>query len=371
MSTTTAKTASMDEHKTGKKCRHHHHHHQYHDKYDSKNGIQALHEKSMTLRQIATDMLIPLQQQHSNNNEHDSDHGATKNHSNKEKQEQHHHQQQFMMNKNTKRKRKHRLFLQGHEYMHTHDLLHLAASQYDLTGLEYCQIMRNNGVWGGGPEIVAICNYLKRPIHVYDLVTVYPPPKRVRRHNTDNQNNYKEKSLLLQNILLSLGEKMVYHRHRNGNHANHDDEDLIERDTTSYNNNNNNNNNNNTRRTYISKLCKGTEPEFRLRRMACFGSPKYDHKEPIHILSADSRFPDLRPGQENPNGNHFLAMFPLKNWNIDSNSRSGLLHNNNTSRRRKKNTKKDYLGLTEASKHSYFHHWWSKTIHSLFHPKRL
>jgi len=46
--------------------------------------------------------------------------------------------------------------------------------------------------------------------------------------------------------------------------------------------------------------------------MACFGSPKYDRKEAIHILSADSRFPDLQPGQQLSSGNHFLALFPYQ-----------------------------------------------------------
>lgn len=49
---------------------------------------------------------------------------------------------------------------------------------------------------------------------------------------------------------------------------------------------------------------------FVLRRMACFGSPRFDHRQPLHILSADSRFPDLVPGQQLSAGNHFLAVFP-------------------------------------------------------------
>ena len=43
---------------------------------------------------------------------------------------------------------------------------------------------------------------------------------------------------------------------------------------------------------------------------ACFGSPRYDRREPLHILSADSRFPDIQPGKHQSTGNHFLAMFP-------------------------------------------------------------
>lgn len=51
-------------------------------------------------------------------------------------------------------------------------------------------------------------------------------------------------------------------------------------------------------------------PTFVLRRMACFGSPRFDGKAALHILSADSRFPDLQPGQQLSAGNHFLAVFP-------------------------------------------------------------
>lgn len=43
---------------------------------------------------------------------------------------------------------------------------------------------------------------------------------------------------------------------------------------------------------------------------ACFGSPKFDRKEPIHILSADSRFPDVKPGKQLSSGNHFMTLFP-------------------------------------------------------------
>eukprot|EP00752_Nemacystus_decipiens_P001329 g1319.t1 len=49
---------------------------------------------------------------------------------------------------------------------------------------------------------------------------------------------------------------------------------------------------------------------FCFRRMACFGSPSFDDKQAIHILSADSRFPNLKPGRQLANGNHFLALFP-------------------------------------------------------------
>jgi hypothetical protein len=116
------------------------------------------------------------------------------------------------------------LFLQGHEYLKTQDLVDAAASQYGISGSEYCHLMRQDSYWGGGPEIVALCNVLQRPIHVYEL--------------------------------------------------------------------------------FVS------ENRFVLRRMACFGSPKFDRHQALHILSADSRFPDLTPGKQLSSGNHFLAMFP-------------------------------------------------------------
>jgi hypothetical protein len=118
------------------------------------------------------------------------------------------------------------LYLQGREYMRAQDLIETAASPYGCTPKEYCETMRKESFWGGGPEVVALCNLLKRPIHIYEL---YP---------------YKK--------------------------------------------------------------------EFCLRRMACFGSPKFDRKEALHILSADSRFPDVAPGKQLAAGNHFLALFPVE-----------------------------------------------------------
>ena len=123
------------------------------------------------------------------------------------------------------KKRNQLVFLQGNEHLKAQDLVEAAASQYGISGSEYCDLMRQDSYWGGGPEIVALCNVLRRPIHIYEL------------HVQNNQ--------------------------------------------------------------------------FFLRRMACFGSPKFDGKQALHILSADSRFPDLTPGKQLTSGNHFLAMFPI------------------------------------------------------------
>jgi hypothetical protein len=115
--------------------------------------------------------------------------------------------------------------------------------------------MKNNGVWGGGPEIVALCNYLRRPIHVYELMTIRPTLNNKNKRRTRSN---KSEAAQLQKLKESWEE---------------------------------------------------ATPEFRLRRMALFGSPKFDYREPLRILSADCRFPYLKPGEQASAGNHFMAMF--------------------------------------------------------------
>mmetsp|Transcript_22455 Transcript_22455/g.34084 ORF Transcript_22455/g.34084 Transcript_22455/m.34084 type:complete len:351 (-) Transcript_22455:175-1227(-) len=119
-----------------------------------------------------------------------------------------------------------RLYTQGDEYWLAQEMIEAAAEPFNVTAREYCEQMRQEFYWGGGPEVVALCNLLRRPIHIYELC----PGARKR--------------------------------------------------------------------------------EFRFRRYACFGSPRFDRKEALHILSADSRFPDLTPGSQLANGNHFLALIP-------------------------------------------------------------
>lgn len=140
------------------------------------------------------------------------------------------------------------LFLQGHEYLKATDLVEAAAAQYGISGSEYCDLMRQESYWGGGPEIVALCNVLQRPIHVYEL---HVPEE-------DEAQGREKRRFISQN---RIG-------------------------------------------------CKSSSSSFVLRRMACFGSPKFDRAPALHILSADSRFPDVRPGEQLESGNHFLAIFP-------------------------------------------------------------
>lgn len=167
----------------------------------------------------------------------------------------------------TRKKKEKLLFLQGNEYLRTHELLNIAASQYGITGEQYCDAMKKSGVWGGGPEIVALSNYLRRPIHIYELISV-------NAAQGENRNARRNKSMDECSSSSSMDSK---------------------------------------------------QQEFRLRRMACFGSPKFDSREPLHILSADCRFPDLDPGQQASAGNHFMALFPDKKGTRDclATTRSG------------------------------------------------
>jgi len=165
------------------------------------------------------------------------------------------------------------LFLQGNEYLRARDLVDAAAAQYDLDGDEYCDLMRKESYWGGGPEIVALSNVLRRPIHVYEL----------SGESSDDQIDYHQQDQYDEREVHMDKDGVIKHIDPNNNHHNQ--------------HNNKHNNNPNTQ-------------EFRLRRMACFGSPKFDRRQPLHILSADSRFPDVSPGDQLPSGNHFMALFP-------------------------------------------------------------
>ena len=165
----------------------------------------------------------------------------------------------------------HPLYVQGREYIHSPELIHAAAQQYNISDVEYCTTMAEDCVWGGGPEIVVLCNILQRPIHVYELIT------------STSTTTKEEPS--------EAPPRSIYGRWTSQPH-----------------------------------LSRPPSPAFVLRRMACFGSPKYDHKAAIHILSADSRFPDLRPGQQLSAGNHFLAVFPMdeQELNNDDDDNAGL-----------------------------------------------
>lgn len=62
------------------------------------------------------------------------------------------------------------LYLEGNQTIVINELVCAAAEQYDMTAEAYCTSMRRDGVWGGGPEILALANALQRPIHVFEPV---------------------------------------------------------------------------------------------------------------------------------------------------------------------------------------------------------
>jgi len=162
--------------------------------------------------------------------------------------------------KRRSKKRYQRLFIQGSDSMKTSELLSTASSQYGITPEEYCELMMQDSYWGGGPEIVALCTVLRRPIHVYELIPLV---------NDDDDD----------------GESDVVVSDDNEEQQQQQEETMYCKDPTSN--------------------------QFCLRLLATFGSPKFDSKEPLHILSADSRFPDVDPKCTLKDGNHFLAMFPV------------------------------------------------------------
>jgi hypothetical protein len=61
------------------------------------------------------------------------------------------------------------LAIEDDENIISNDLLKMIADFQSKSPEEYCAEMRRDRTWGGGPEIVALCNYLECPIHVYEL----------------------------------------------------------------------------------------------------------------------------------------------------------------------------------------------------------
>ena len=126
--------------------------------------------------------------------------------------------------------------------------------------------MRNNPkTWGGGPEIIALSNLFRCPIHVYELCTV---------NVQDLPNGRRGKGLRSDA-------------------------------------NPNPNPNPNPKGLSSDVANKNKKLEFSVRPKALFGSPDFDNKSPLFILSADGRFPtSVEPGNQLEEGDHFLAMYP-------------------------------------------------------------
>uniref|UniRef100_A0A7S0D8X8 OTU domain-containing protein n=1 Tax=Amorphochlora amoebiformis TaxID=1561963 RepID=A0A7S0D8X8_9EUKA len=62
------------------------------------------------------------------------------------------------------------LFMQDDEVISTEELVACAASQFNISSQQYLKDMTRPATWGGGPEIVALVNALRRPIHVYEPI---------------------------------------------------------------------------------------------------------------------------------------------------------------------------------------------------------
>ena len=172
--------------------------------------------------------------------------------------------------------------------------------------------MRKPSEWGGGPEIVVLANVLRRPIHVYELQACTADDDDKVDGDVDATANGERSGGITGGSSITRRPSWL-----NGG-SNSNGGGLLRRamnlrhgcSTTAI-----------TARggAFASSSGTGVQGEvavapsgWRLRRIACFGSPKFDRANTaVHILSADSRFPDLKPGDQLPNGNHFLALFPV------------------------------------------------------------
>ena len=54
--------------------------------------------------------------------------------------------------------------MQDDETISTLSLVQMAAEKYGMSVAKYLKNMRQEGVWGGGPEIVALANWMERQI---------------------------------------------------------------------------------------------------------------------------------------------------------------------------------------------------------------
>ncbi|KAG7358011.1 OTU-like cysteine protease [Nitzschia inconspicua] len=261
--------------------------------------MRWLYQHSTKLRQLAVDC---LEGKRTNSNDDNDDNNDNQNNNN-------------IKFRNNNKNNNRLLFLQGHEYLKSRDLVEAAASQYGISGEEYCRLMRQDSYWGGGPEIVALCNVLERPIHVYELHV--PKMKKKKRKNKNKTTTTTTKSKQ------QTSSQSLFRRQKNANNNNNKDTDDTTnsgvggdlstkpvKDDDDDGNFNINNREEETTTTTSSSDSDDVPTRFVLRRMACFGSPKFDKYSPLHILSADSRFPDIEPGEQLSSGNHFLAIFP-------------------------------------------------------------
>jgi hypothetical protein len=61
------------------------------------------------------------------------------------------------------------LVLEKGEIIESSALLQMISEVYDMSPKEYCEQILDPRTWGGGPEIVALSNHFRCPIHIYQL----------------------------------------------------------------------------------------------------------------------------------------------------------------------------------------------------------
>jgi hypothetical protein len=61
------------------------------------------------------------------------------------------------------------MVLEHGEVIESTVLLQMISDVYEMQPQEYCAQILDPRTWGGGPEIVALSNHFKCPIHVYQL----------------------------------------------------------------------------------------------------------------------------------------------------------------------------------------------------------
>ena len=176
--------------------------------------------------------------------------------------------------------------------------------------------MRKPTEWGGGPEIVVLANVLHRPIHVYELCDDSDPPlddpvaddaaddKTRRDGGAGNAAKGGASSDVAMDVATAYGgytDTLGARSVRGGAAATTEKETATTAAVAAA-----------AATTAAVAAPETPETKWRLRRIACFGSPKFDRCKggALHVLSADSRFPDLRVGDQMEQGNHFLALFP-------------------------------------------------------------
>lgn len=62
-------------------------------------------------------------------------------------------------------------YVESNETITSTELLAYISDYHNTTAKEYLDKMMKAREWGGGPEIIALCNHFQCPIHVYELST--------------------------------------------------------------------------------------------------------------------------------------------------------------------------------------------------------